>query len=74
MYKRNLTEEIQRDKSEDSSAKSTTYILLQNRAEKRRMGMLYNGGDLGWKGTVAVQCLTSSTMGFERLQRASKRY
>ena len=38
-YKTNLAEEIQRDKSKDSAARSTTYILLENRVAERRMGL-----------------------------------
>ena len=39
MYKTNLTEEIQRDNSEDPGARSTTYILEENRAARKRMGL-----------------------------------
>ena len=38
-----LAEEIQRDKSKDSPARGTTYVLLENKAERRIMG-LYNDG------------------------------
>ena len=64
MYKTNLTEEIQRDMSENSSAGSTTHILEENRVEERRMGMLYNGGGLGQKGSATGQ---RSLVGFEGL-------
>ena len=43
-YKTNLAEEIQRYKSKNPLLEVLPYILLENRAERRRMGMLYNGG------------------------------
>ena len=46
----NLAEEIQRVKSKDSPARGTTYILLEDRAARKRMGTMYNGGGLGQKG------------------------
>ena len=47
-----LAEEIQRDKSEDSSARGTTYILVEQSGKKENVGM-HNGRGLGWKGTGA---------------------
>ena len=66
----NLAEEIQRDKSEDHSARGATYILLEQ-SGKEENESIYNGGGLGQKGTGAGQ---RSLTGFEGLQRASKTY
>ena len=48
----NLTEEIQRDKSRDSSARGNTYILEEQSGKEENEGM-YNGGGLGFKGSAA---------------------
>ena len=67
-YKTNLTEEIQRDKSRDSSARGTTYILVEQ-SGKEENGSIYNGGGLGLKGSAACQ---RSLAGFEEVLRALK--
>ena len=51
-HKMNLTEEIQRDKSRDSSARGITYIL-EEQSGKEENGSMYNGGGLGLKGSTA---------------------
>ena len=51
-YKTNLAEEIQRDKSRDSSARGNTYILEEQSSKEENEGM-YNGGGLGLKGSGA---------------------
>ena len=51
-YKMNLAEEIQRDKSRDSSASSITYIL-EEQSGREMNGSMYNGEDLGLKESVA---------------------
>ena len=48
----NLAEEIQRDKSEDSSARDTTYILLEQCSKEKDVSV-YNGRGLGQKGSAA---------------------
>ena len=79
-YKTNLTEEIQRDKSKDSSARGTTYILLGQSGKEENVSM-YNGRGLGWKGTgvgrkslVGFKGLQRSLKVFEDLRRALKTY
>ena len=51
-YKMNLAEEIQRDKSRDSSARGTTYILVEQ-SSREENGSMYNGRGLGLKGSAA---------------------
>ena len=51
-YKTNLTEEIQRDKSRDSSARGIAYIL-EEQSSKKENGSMYNSGGLGLKGSAA---------------------
>ena len=64
----NLTEEIQRDKSRDSSARGITYILVEQ-SGKEENGSMYNGGGLGLKGSAACR---RSLAGFEEVSRALK--
>ena len=61
----NLTEEIQRDKSRDSSARGITYIL-EEQSSKEENGSMYNGGGLGLKGSAACR---RSSVGFEGVSR-----
>ena len=61
----NLTEEIQRDKSRDSSARGTTYIL-EEQSSKEMNGSMYNGGGLGLKGSGVCR---RSTAGFKEISR-----
>ena len=50
----NLTEEIQRNKSRDSSARGITYMyILVEQSSKEENGSMYNGGGLGLKGSAA---------------------
>ena len=63
-----LTEEIQGDKSRDSSARGTTYILVEQ-SGKEENGSIYNGRGLGLKGSAACP---RSLAGFEEVSRASK--
>ena len=63
-----LTEEIQSDKSRDSSARGTTYILVEQ-SGKEENGSIYNGEGLGLNGSAACR---RSLMGFEEVSRASK--
>ena len=51
-YKTNLAEEIQRDKSRDSSASGITYILKEQSGREMN-GSMYNGEGLGLKGSTA---------------------
>ena len=64
----NLTEEIQRDKSRDSSARGITYILVEQ-SSKEENGSRYNGRGLGLKGSAACQ---RSPVGSEEVSRAPK--
>ena len=64
----NLTEEIQRDKSRDSSARGTTYLLVEQ-SGKEENGSIYNGRGLGLKGSAVCR---RSLAGFEEVLRASK--
>ena len=68
-YKMNLTEEIQRDKSRDSSARGITYIL-EEQSSKEVNGSMYNGRGLGLKGSGACR---RSLAGFKAFKEASKR-
>ena len=61
----NLAEEIQRDKSRDSSASGITYIL-EEQSSREMNGSMYNGGGLGLKGSGACR---RSTAGFEEVSR-----
>ena len=67
-YKTNLTEEIQRDKSRDFSARGITYIL-EEQSGKEENGSIYNGKGLGLKGSAACRW---SLAGFKEVSRASK--
>ena len=64
-YKMNLAEEIQRDKSRDSSASGITYIL-EEQSGREMNGSMYTGEGLGLKGSVACR---RSTAGFEEVLR-----
>ena len=66
----NLTEEIQRDKSRDSSAKGITYILVEQ-SSKEENGSMYNGRGLGLKGSAACR---RSPAGSEESSKGSKTY
>ena len=64
-YKTNLAEEIQRDKSRDSSARGNTYILEEQSSKEENEGM-YNGRGLGFKGSAVCQ---RSLAGFDEVLR-----
>ena len=67
-YKTNLTKEIQRDKSRDSSARGITYIL-EEQSGKEVNGSMYNGGGLGLKGSSACRRSSAGSEGILRLRR-----
>ena len=70
-YKMNLTEEIQRDKSRDSSARGITYIL-EEQSSKEENGSMYNGGGLGLKGSTACRRSPAGFEGVLRFRRVFK--
>ena len=52
-YKTNLAEEIQRDKSRDSSASGITCTyILEEQSGREMNGSMYNGEGLGLKGSI----------------------
>ena len=70
-YKTNLTEEIQRDKSRDSSARGITYILVEQ-SSKEENGSMYNGGGLGFKGSAACRRLQRGIEPLKSLRRVRR--
>ena len=71
-YKTNLAEEIQRDKSRDSSARGTTYILVEQSGREEN-GSMYNGRGLGLKGSAACRRSSAGFEGVLRFEESSKR-
>ena len=76
-----LVEEIQRVKSKDSPARGTTYILLMDRAARRRMGLCTMAGAQAGRGLEpvrgpqqAVESLQGGVEGFEDVLKGSKTF
>ena len=63
-----LAEEIQRDKSRDSSARGNTYVIEEQCGKEKNEGM-YNGGGLGLKGSGVGR---RSTVGFKEVLRLQR--
>ena len=68
----NLAEKIQRDKSRDSSARGTTYILVEQSGREEN-GSMYNGRGLGLKGSAVYRRSSAGFEGVSRFEEASKR-
>ena len=68
----NLAEEIQRDKSRDSSASGNTYIL-EEQSGREMNGSMYNGEGLGRKGSAVCRRSSVGFEGISRFEESSKR-